>query len=257
MGITIDANGSLFGTAELGGAASDGTVWELAKGANTVTVIHTFTNGPDGANPWAITIDTAGNLYGTSINGGVSNGVVWELPRGSSTATMLYNFNGTVFDGVTPEGITIDGGRNLFGTATVGGANGAGTIWELPYLSGIASALYSFVTPDVPAGIVFSPNGFVFGVAEKGGANNLGYVFNIVPTVDPAVRLAFVQQPTNGFDGIAIAPSVMVAVLDDNGNVVTTDSSTITLTLASGPMGGSISIDRGQRGGDLQQYRCE
>ena len=37
-----------------------------AAQAQTFKVLHTFTGGPDGANPYAgLTMDNAGNLYGT------------------------------------------------------------------------------------------------------------------------------------------------------------------------------------------------
>ena len=49
--------------------------------AQTYTVIHTFTNGGDGGQPVAgLTIDTAGNLYGTTNIGGAHNaGIAFEV----------------------------------------------------------------------------------------------------------------------------------------------------------------------------------
>ena len=49
-----------------------------------------------------------------------------------------------------------------------------------------------------------------------------------------AAKLGFVQQPTNTKDGAAIAPAVTVAILDSFGNTVTTDISSVMLTLSSG-----------------------
>jgi hypothetical protein len=49
-----------------------------------------------------------------------------------------------------------------------------------------------------------------------------------------ASKLAFTQQPTNANAGVAISPAVTVGVEDANGNIVTTDSSNVTLTLSSG-----------------------
>jgi uncharacterized repeat protein (TIGR03803 family) len=242
LGITIDSNGNLYGTAVFGGAFSDGTVWELLSGNHKITTLSSFTNGAEGRNPWAITIDSANNLYGTTVNGGAGNGAVWELAKGSSTITSLYDFSGGVADGIGPEGITIDGGRNLFGTTTTGGPNGTGVIWELPYQSGTVTDLFAFTTVDQPEGLTYRNNGYLYGVAETGSVDNLGYIFRYIPTVDVEAKVAIIQQPTNAFDGLNITPSITVAVEDDNGNVVASDTSTITLSVASGPSNETVSV---------------
>ena len=49
-----------------------------------------------------------------------------------------------------------------------------------------------------------------------------------------ASKLVFGQQPTNTKHGVAMSPAVTVKVEDAFGNVVTGNSSTVTLTLSSG-----------------------
>jgi hypothetical protein len=56
----------------------------------------------------------------------------------------------------------------------------------------------------------------------------------ITINMSPAAKLAFVQQPSGASTGAAISPAVTVAVEDANGNTVTSDTSTVTLTLSSG-----------------------
>jgi hypothetical protein len=56
-----------------------------------------------------------------------------------------------------------------------------------------------------------------------------------------AAQLAFVQQPTTAQSTVAIAPAVTVAIEDSLGNVVTSDTSTITVSLASNVPGGTLS----------------
>ena len=41
--VTLDAQGNLYGTTYAGGGANLGTVWELAKGSNTITPLALFT----------------------------------------------------------------------------------------------------------------------------------------------------------------------------------------------------------------------
>ncbi|MGD0390587.1 MAG: S53 family peptidase, partial [Tepidisphaeraceae bacterium] len=50
-----------------------------------------------------------------------------------------------------------------------------------------------------------------------------------------AFELAFNQQPTNSVAGNAITPAITVDVEDSDGNIVTSDNSTVTITLAGGP----------------------
>ena len=80
-GLTLDANGDLFGTTYNGGGSSDGTAFEVAAGALSPTTLLSFNGTGNGANPQAgLTADAAGNLYGTTANGGAnSDGTAFEL----------------------------------------------------------------------------------------------------------------------------------------------------------------------------------
>jgi len=57
----------------------------------------------------------------------------------------------------------------------------------------------------------------------------------VIGTVGAASQLAYQQTPSTGTAGTALSPSIKVAVEDSSGNVVTSDTSTVTITIASGP----------------------
>jgi len=57
---------------------------------------------------------------------------------------------------------------------------------------------------------------------------------NILIGAAAATQLVLLQTPTAGTAGAALAPAVVVAVEDPYGNIVTGDTSTVTLTLSSG-----------------------
>ena len=62
--------------------------------------------------------------------------------------------------------------------------------------------------------------------------------------VNPAAadHLLFLQQPTDTAAGQMISPAVTVEVVDQFGNVVTSDNSdTVTLAIGSNPGGGTLS----------------
>jgi uncharacterized repeat protein (TIGR03803 family) len=102
--LIADAQGNLFGTTFSGGAYGMGTVFELAKTssgyAGTPTVLLSF-DGSDGAYPLAaLTADTHGNLFGTTLDGGVAGeGVAFEI---SNSGFVVCYDAGTKI--ATPEG---------------------------------------------------------------------------------------------------------------------------------------------------------
>ncbi len=84
--------------------------------AQTYSVIHNFTGGRDGAVPFAgVTVDAAGNLYGTTEEGGSGYrgsgfGAIYELKlrNGNYTVDPLYEFTGGA-DGANPYGRVVFG----------------------------------------------------------------------------------------------------------------------------------------------------
>ena len=102
--------------------------------AQTFIVLHQFTGGSDGASPYAgLTLDGAGNLYGTTYAGGNSGaGTVFKLARRDSgwTFSPLYEFADAP-DGANPYGGMVFGpDGSLYGT-TFRGGNNYGTVFSL------------------------------------------------------------------------------------------------------------------------------
>lgn len=111
--------------------------------AQTYSVIHNFTGGGDGATPYSgVTIDGAGNLYGTTDAGGSGYGTVYELKlrNGNYTANPLYMFPGGAH-GANPYGRVVFGPDGLlYGTTSEGGNDNNGVVFKLqPRASACAS----------------------------------------------------------------------------------------------------------------------
>jgi uncharacterized repeat protein (TIGR03803 family) len=135
-GLIRDSAGNFYGTTFSAGDLSRncalnngcGVVFELSN-AGQETVLYTFTNGTDGANPTADLVrDSAGNLYGTTKLGGAGYGVVFEIQGGSEST--LYAFQGSG-DGAGPlAGLIRDASGNLYGTTSFGGSAEEGVVFK-------------------------------------------------------------------------------------------------------------------------------
>lgn len=191
-GVTLDAQGDLFGTTTFGGNHYDGEVYELVYGSGgTYTYSNLFSfNGTNGKNPRSgVILDAKGDLFGTTSNGGAyGNGTVFELAKeasGTYSYTDLFSFDGS--DGSEPAAeVTLDSQGDLFGTTYEGGEYGDGTLFELAKET---NGVYSYVNllsfngangAQPEATVTLDAQGDLFGTTYKGGATNDGTVFELV-----------------------------------------------------------------------------
>jgi uncharacterized repeat protein (TIGR03803 family) len=135
--LTMDPEGSLYGTTA--GAACCGNVFRLSRFGKQwkEEILHTF-HGGDGAEPiTGVTLDKAGNLFGTTPIGGSKNeGTVFELKHSNNqwTITVLHNFYTGYAgdDGYTPAAPLVFGPDGaLYGTTLWGGSAGYGTVFRI------------------------------------------------------------------------------------------------------------------------------
>jgi uncharacterized repeat protein (TIGR03803 family) len=64
-GLVEDSSGFIWGTTQLGGANTSGTLFKIAIATGTLTVAHSFANG-SGNHAGDLVLDAAGNIYGTN-----------------------------------------------------------------------------------------------------------------------------------------------------------------------------------------------
>jgi uncharacterized repeat protein (TIGR03803 family) len=149
-----------------------------------------------------LTIDGSGNLFGTAQAGGLNaTGTVFELPFGSNAIVPLASFAHETSPQVNTNGsdpssvLVMDSHGNLFGTTEYGGANGAGTVFEIPASSFNVSnptantatiltlATFNGTNGSTPvAGLAIDASGNLYGTTAVGGANSSGTVFELPST---------------------------------------------------------------------------
>ena len=218
-----DAAGNLYGTTYWGGDLNCnppqgcGTVFKLSPNGQH-TVLHRFTNGPDGGFPTSALIqDASGNLYGTTTTGGNagSYGTVFVMGwRGKFR--VLHRFTGGA-DGATPmAGLLWDPSGNLYGTTSAGGGAGAGVVFKLTLVNTVwkEQVLHTFSGGwdggQPRAGLIRDAAGNLYGTTYNGGASMVGTVFKLDPSGLETVLLSFsalLGKPQAG------------VVRDDSGNL--------------------------------------
>lgn len=213
-----DGNGNLYGTAFQGGhagcnnRAGCGTVFRV-RPEGTGTVLHHFKAGQDGWGPnGGLVLDSAGNLYGTTVYGGThSGGTVFQITP-NRTERVLHSFAFDHKDGLAPAaGLVHDGAGNLYGTTRYGGpnlcggGNSCGTVFEITS-AGEEKVLYAFTgEPDgsnPAASLVLDSKGNLYGTTETGGDFGCGTVFELnaagVEKVLYSFRVSDGCYPTTG-----------------------------------------------------------
>jgi uncharacterized repeat protein (TIGR03803 family) len=191
--------------------------------AQTLTVLHSFTNSPDGAYPFAPLLrDAAGNLYGSTFQGGSDAfGTVFKVNKAGSES-VLFSFN--TGDGAYPtQPLIRDASGNLYGVALEGNS-GSGVVFKLSP-SGKETVLYSFQggfnnNPKVPgSGLLMDKAGNLYGTTISGGnpacnarSTYCGTVFKLAKNG----KLTILYRFTGGSDGAAPSGSLL---MDKAGNV--------------------------------------
>lgn len=212
--------------------------------AQTFTVLYRFSGGEDGKNPYVgLSMDNAGNLYGTTAYGGFFGnncqphgcGCVFKLAHqgGSWLLHPLYQFQGSPGDGAAPSSPVIFGPEGvLYGATAAGGpaggncANGCGTVFKLTPPANFCRSfqcnwseteLYAFSYSDGanPRGeVAFDAAGDLYGATSGGNMGN-GTVYELTPA-SGAWILNSLHAFTGGADGSEPNGGVQ---LDPAGNV--------------------------------------
>jgi uncharacterized repeat protein (TIGR03803 family) len=245
-GVIVDSVGDVFGTTSGVGNAlvppngptnNLGTVFEIPAGSGEVDTLVTF-NGTNGQYPDdPLTLDSSGDLFGTTSDGGSTSppvegssngqGIVFEIPSGGAIQT-LNAFAGGTFGtnpGANPEaGVIIDSSGNLYGTTTTTdpgepGEESYGLVYEIPAGGGSEKSLATFSGSDGddPAGNLVEFDGNLYGTTAFGGApitlssDGDGTIYE-VPTSGGTPDVLAVFNGTNGSN-----PNGIIA--DSEGNL--------------------------------------
>jgi uncharacterized repeat protein (TIGR03803 family) len=228
--LLMDSSGNLYGTTAQGGAAGDGTAFQLAQGSGTITTLASF-NGTNGADPVAgLIMDSNGNLYGTTKQGGAANdGTVFELVPGiglspaalpaatvgagygqtltASGGTGPYTF--AVTAGSLPAGLSLSSAGVLSGTPTAAGSS-AFTATATDSTGTAGSQFYTLAAYPASFRVSGFPSSTTAGVAGSVTVTALDASSNVVPSYQGTVHFS-------GSDPQAVLPANYTFTTADQG----------------------------------------
>ncbi|HWY15958.1 MAG TPA: choice-of-anchor tandem repeat GloVer-containing protein [Rhizomicrobium sp.] len=169
-GLSLGFDGAFYGTTTNGGPLRMGTVFKLSGGR--VKVLYKFTDGADGAYPWAPPIQTPdGNLYGVTYTG-----TAYKIKPNGNFATIAT----LPSKSQAPLLMATDG--NFYGTSQSGGTFNQGTVFRLS-VKGKLTIIHNFdastegATPIGP--VMEATDGKLYGTTAAGGSLSQGIVYQL------------------------------------------------------------------------------
>ena len=218
----IYESAALYGTTNAGGASNLGTVFVINLQTGVETVLHSFTGGDDGENPYGGLLYDAGWVYGTTFSGGSSGaGTVFKVHVETGQEVVLSSFTADNGDG--PYGGLAGKGGYLYGTTTAGGSSSKGTVFKVSRKTGAVSVLYNFAggaSGNYPYAGLLLQHGALYGTTVQGDDTGYGNVFKINVASGAETVLHSFQAGTDAeypFAGLTYHSGAFYGATDNGG----------------------------------------
>lgn len=202
----ILSNDTLYGTAASGGTLGGGTLFAINIDGSGFQILRDFTDLGNGMTPDTSLFLSDNTLYGvtqyggSSADGTVGSGTVFAINTDGTGFSVLHNFSATYTngfgnytndDGAAPQGELILSGNTLYGTTSVGGSSGNGTVFAMNINGTEFTTLHNFtpITGGGPGILSTNSDGAnpfaalalwdttLYGTAYEGGSSGTGTVF--------------------------------------------------------------------------------
>ena len=209
-------------------AISAATIWlaSAAWAASKTRLIYSFAGNADGEyTDTELVMDSAGNLYGTSVQGGTFGGGTVFQVTSAGVHTVLYNFTGGADGGEPYKGVTLDAHGNVYGTAVTGGGGscegGCGVVYRLANSGGTwtQSVIHTFTGSDGSgpgSPVTIDKHGNVYGTTPTGGTLGVGVVYELRPE-ESGWNFRVIHTFTGGTDGAGGSAGKLL--IDANGRL--------------------------------------
>jgi uncharacterized repeat protein (TIGR03803 family) len=188
----VGYGGNYYGVTIGGGAntcynGGCGTVFKVTPSGKE-TVLHNFTGGSDGLNPWELVGDSQGNMYGLSKAQDNATAEIFEI---NSAGDFSIAYNGSYVSQITFIIMGTDGSlyaSSRGGDDSVCGSGGCGKILRLKPTgdgNGTVTVLHQF---DYTDGAMLNPfqdlvlhGDMLYGTTNYGGSRKDGVIYQLKP----------------------------------------------------------------------------
>jgi len=177
----ISDGATLYGTSLDGGSDGVGTVFKIDMDGANFSILHHFTNNPDGAMPQGQLWLDGATLYGTTASGGNNNlGTIFKLNTNGGDYSVVFNFSNTPSAKTPFAGPTLAGGL-IYGVGTAGGTDNLGAVFCLATNGAGFTVIHSFTNSESqsPQGALVESNGILYGTSVARGTGLSGTVFQL------------------------------------------------------------------------------
>ena len=178
-GLIQVSNGMIYGTAQMGGANYDGTIFSYNPNTNVFTLLKSFDQFTGSSPHNRLTMHSNNKIYGIASQGG-SNGVGTIFVYDTTANTLSIAISIDTTKGYNANGALCEASNaKLYGTAKLGGNNSQGTIFEYdPSTSSyVAKVSFNGGNGSKPEGGLICFNGKMYGTTTFGGTFNQGTLF--------------------------------------------------------------------------------
>jgi len=185
-GVVID-NGVLYGTTYFGGALGSGVVFRSDLDGSDFQVLHAFGAANNAANPGANLVVVDSTIFGTTQAGSaLSEGTLFSMNLDGTGYQVLHVFAPVSahdpLNGSSPGNLQYQNGE-LYGTTTLGGEFGHGTLFRIALDGSGYELLHSFaggpLDGDSPSGPLVFSGSTIIGTTTYGGTSGFGTVYAV------------------------------------------------------------------------------